>query len=89
MESIRSAFVDLIRSTEAKGLNLFYASICVIDLFGVFPIVALPAALISCGFYGIPLLIFVISVQLYTAVILGRCWIIAEKLEPSIIHKSR
>lgn len=89
MKSIRNILSGLIRSTEVKGLNLFYASLCVIDLFGVFPIVALPAALISCGFYGIPLLIFVISVQLYTAVILGRCWIIAEKLDPSIIDKSR
>lgn len=89
MKSFRNILSGLIRSTEVKGLNLFYASLCVIDLFGVFPIVALPAALISCGFYGIPLLIFVISVQLYTAVILGRCWIIAEKLDPSIIDKSR
>lgn len=89
MKSLHNALVGLIRSTETKGLDLFYASICVIDLFGVFPIVALPAALISCGFYGIPLLVFVVCVQLYTAVILGRCWIIAEKLDPSIIDKSR
>lgn len=77
------------RSTSTKGLNLFFASLCVIDLFGVFPIVILPAALISCGFYGIPLLLFVITSQIYTAVVLGRCWIIAEKLDPSIIDKSR
>lgn len=34
-----------------RGLNTFYATLCVIDLFGVFPIVALPAAIISCGKY--------------------------------------
>lgn len=34
---------------RAQGLNVFYATLCVIDLFGVFPIVALPGALISCG----------------------------------------
>lgn len=60
-----------------------------IDLFGVFPIVALPAAIISCGLYGIPLLLFVITVQVYTAVVLGRCWVIAELLDPSIAAKSR
>lgn len=37
------------RLVEVRGLNVFYASLCVIDLFGVFPIVALPGALISCG----------------------------------------
>ncbi len=41
------------------------------------------------GYYGIPLLFFVITIQIYTAVILGRCWIIAEKLNPTIINKNR
>lgn len=41
------------------------------------------------GYYGIPLLIFVLSIQIYTAVVLGRCWIIAEKLDPRIIDKKR
>lgn len=35
--------------SEAKGLSLCFATLCVVDLFGVFPIVALPATLISCG----------------------------------------
>lgn len=34
---------------QTRELNVFFASLCVIDLFGVFPIVALPGALISCG----------------------------------------
>lgn len=34
---------------ETRGLNLFFATLCVIDLFGVFPIVTLPSALITCG----------------------------------------
>lgn len=70
-------------------MSLFYATLCVIDLFGVFPIVALPSAIISCGLYGIPLVLFVITLQIYTAVILGRCWIIAEKVQPSIVQKNR
>lgn len=39
-----------IRGTrETKGLSLCFATLCVVDLFGVFPIIALPAALINCG----------------------------------------
>lgn len=34
---------------RTQGLNVFFASLCVIDLFGVLPIVALPGAIISCG----------------------------------------
>lgn len=37
------------RNNETRGLSLCFATLCVIDLFGVFPIIALPAALISCG----------------------------------------
>lgn len=35
--------------SETRGLSVFFAALCVIDLFGVFPIVALPSGLISCG----------------------------------------
>lgn len=79
------------KKDESVGqrLSLFYATLCVIDLFGVFPIVALPSAIISCGLFGIPLVLFIITLQIYTAVILGRCWIIAEKLQPSIVQKTR
>jgi hypothetical protein len=31
------------------SLSLFFAILCVVDLFGVFPIVALPKSIISCG----------------------------------------
>uniref|UniRef100_A0A1B0CZK0 Amino acid transporter transmembrane domain-containing protein n=1 Tax=Phlebotomus papatasi TaxID=29031 RepID=A0A1B0CZK0_PHLPP len=72
-----------------KNLSVFFATLCVIDLFGVFPIVALPEAIISCGLYGIPLVVFVIIIQIYTGVILGKCWVIAEKMEPSIVEKNR
>ncbi|XP_031616616.1 proton-coupled amino acid transporter 3 [Contarinia nasturtii] len=74
---------------RVRGLNVLFATLCIIDLFGVFPIVALPGALISCGYYGIPLLVFVLTIQIYTAIVLGRCWIIAEKLDPNIIEKKR
>lgn len=32
-----------------KTLSVFFATLCVVDLFGVFPIVTLPKAIISCG----------------------------------------
>lgn len=41
------------------------------------------------GLYGIPLIVFVITLQIYTAVVLGRCWVIAERLKPEIIDQSR
>lgn len=87
--NLLNIFDNFFQSCTTKGLNTFFATLCVIDLFGVFPIVALPAAITSCGFYGIPLLLFVITVQVYTAVILGRCWVIAEILDPNIVEKSR
>ena len=72
-----------------KKLSVFFAALCIIDLFGVFPIVTLPKSLISCGVYALPLILFVFSLQIYTAVVLGRCWVIAEKLDPSILRKNR
>lgn len=89
LKNLENFTKEFIQTCMSKGLNTFFATLCVIDLFGVFPIVALPAAITSCGFYGIPLLLFVITVQIYTAVILGRCWVIAELLDPNIIEKSR
>lgn len=76
-------------SDNSKKLTLFFATLCVIDLFGVFPIVTLPRSLISCGYYGLPLILLVFTLQTYTAVVLGRCWIIAEKLDPLIANKNR
>lgn len=80
---------DSVNSDNGKKLTLFFATLCVIDLFGVFPIVTLPRSLISCGYYGFPLILLVFSLQTYTAVVLGRCWMIAEKLDPSIKQKNR
>lgn len=46
----RQTFRIAIRGTkETKGLSVCFGTLCVVDLFGVFPIIALPAALISCG----------------------------------------
>ncbi|CAD7083932.1 unnamed protein product [Hermetia illucens] len=50
---------------------------------------SLPGPIIQCGIYGIPLVLMFAIVQIYTATLLGRCWIIAERLDPSIVKKSR
>ncbi|KAF4531739.1 hypothetical protein B566_EDAN008952 [Ephemera danica] len=70
---------------HAGGLSLLFATLCIVDLFGVFPIVALPRAIINCGWMGMPLAMGVFSLQIYTARLLGRCWVMAERINPLII----
>ncbi|XP_046396959.1 amino acid transporter AVT1H-like [Ischnura elegans] len=77
------------RPPPQEGLSLFFAILLMIDLFGVFPIMALPGTIIRCGWLGIPLAVTVFSLQIYTATLLGRCWVMAEVLQPSIVEKSR
>ncbi|XP_046664700.1 amino acid transporter AVT1E-like isoform X1 [Homalodisca vitripennis] len=76
-------------SATSSSLSVLFSTLCIIDLFGVFPIVALPRAIIGCGWLGIPLALCIFGVQVYTAILLGRCWLIAEQLNPEIAHKSR
>ncbi|XP_041975661.1 probable sodium-coupled neutral amino acid transporter 6 isoform X2 [Aricia agestis] len=73
----------------AGGLSVFFTVLCIVDLFGVFPVVALPKTIISCGIYGIPLVVALLALQLYTAVLLGRCWLLAQELQPDIRDKNR
>ncbi|XP_060807336.1 probable sodium-coupled neutral amino acid transporter 6 [Amyelois transitella] len=71
------------------GLSVLFTILCIVDLFGVFPVIALPKSVISCGIYGVPLVISVFGLQLYTAVLLGRCWLLAQEITPDITEKSR
>ncbi|XP_077262909.1 solute carrier family member mahogany isoform X2 [Temnothorax americanus] len=41
------------------------------------------------GLYGIPLVLIVLGLQIYTAILLGRSWIIATALDPQISRKNR
>lgn len=41
------------------------------------------------GWFGIPLAVTAFAVQAYTAVLLGKCWIIAEEIDPNIKKKNR
>ncbi|KAG5320987.1 S36A4 protein, partial [Pseudoatta argentina] len=72
-----------------SGLSLLFATLCIIDIFGVFPIIALPRSIVQCGLYGIPLVLVVFGLQIYTAILLGRSWIIAIALDPQISQKNR
>lgn len=83
--------IPLIRrnSTLNNGLSLIFAIICIVDVFGVFPIVALPKTIINCGYYGIIVVISVCSIQIYTATLLGRCWLSAQEIDSGIAKKNR
>ncbi|XP_054264435.1 uncharacterized protein LOC128987555 isoform X2 [Macrosteles quadrilineatus] len=79
----------LVSPAGSTGLSVLFSTLCIIDLFGVFPVVALPRAIIGCGWLGIPLALCIFGVQVYTAMLLGRCWLMAEQINPEIAHKSR
>ncbi|KAK0164215.1 hypothetical protein PV328_002869 [Microctonus aethiopoides] len=86
MELERSS---LLNNEINSGLNVFFATLCIIDIFGVFPIIALPHAMIQCGLLGILLVIVVFILQIYCAILLGKSWIIAKTLDPQISRKNR
>ncbi|KAG7300816.1 hypothetical protein JYU34_015151 [Plutella xylostella] len=71
------------------GLSVLFTVLCIVDLFGVFPVVALPKSIISCGIYGVPLVLVVFGLQMYTAVLLGRSWLVAQQIAPQIGEKDR
>ncbi|XP_017774360.1 PREDICTED: sodium-coupled neutral amino acid transporter 1-like [Nicrophorus vespilloides] len=72
-----------------KGLSVVLAAVCIVDVFGVFPIISLPKSIIDCGYYGIAVVISICSMQIYTAILLGKCWLIAERIDPEIHSKNR
>ncbi|KAJ8710668.1 hypothetical protein PYW08_009183 [Mythimna loreyi] len=71
------------------GLSVLFTILCIVDLFGVFPVITLPKSVISCGVYGLPLVLSVFGLQLYTAVLLGRSWLLAQMITPDIKEKNR
>ncbi|XP_034191230.1 solute carrier family member mahogany isoform X2 [Osmia lignaria lignaria] len=79
----------LFKDSANSDLSLLFATLCVIDIFGVFPIIALPRSIVQCGLYGIPLVLVVFALQIYTAVLLGKSWTIATTLDPQISRKNR
>ncbi|XP_022913669.1 uncharacterized protein [Onthophagus taurus] len=69
---------------KKSGLSTFLAAICIVDVFGVFPIVALAKPILNCGEYGIIILLIVVVVQMYTAILLGKSWMIARNINDNI-----
>lgn len=41
--------IPLLPKENQNGLSLFFATLCIVDIFGVFPIIALPRAIVLCG----------------------------------------
>lgn len=41
-----------------SNLSLLFATLCVIDIFGVFPIIALPRAIVECGKFSLPIFVY-------------------------------
>ncbi|XP_018331303.1 amino acid transporter AVT1D isoform X3 [Agrilus planipennis] len=87
--SEKTALISSESIRKRTGLSVAYATMCIVDVFGVFPLVALPYAIIKCGFLGIPLIILICGLQIYTAILLGRCWLLMEDVDPSIRSKRR
>ncbi|XP_011499550.1 PREDICTED: proton-coupled amino acid transporter 4 [Ceratosolen solmsi marchali] len=80
--------IPLLQKSES-GLSLFFATLCIVDIFGVFPIIALPKSIVQCGWLGIPLVLIVFGFQIYTAALLGKSWNLAVTLDPCILKKNR
>ncbi|EDV53767.1 uncharacterized protein LOC6554267 [Drosophila erecta] len=72
---------------EPENLSLFIAILYVVDLFGIFPFVTLPALLVKLGYFGVLLVLSIIILQIYTSFLLSQCWTMAELLDPSIQQK--
>nr|XP_023015907.1 amino acid transporter AVT1C-like [Leptinotarsa decemlineata] len=85
----QSYLLDLKGTKRNSGLSTVFAVICILDVFGVFPVVTLPKTIINCGYYGLLAIPLLCCTQIYTAALLGRCWVIAERISPSIQRKSR
>ncbi|XP_043274376.1 amino acid transporter AVT1B isoform X2 [Venturia canescens] len=81
--------IPLLYKDINSGLSLIFATLCIVDIFGVFPIIALPRAIVQCGLLGIPLVLVVFGLQIYTAALLGKSWIIASSIDPQISRKNR
>lgn len=41
--------IPLLYKEVNSGLSLIFATLCIVDIFGVFPIIALPRAIVQCG----------------------------------------
>ncbi|XP_068157165.1 uncharacterized protein mah [Drosophila tropicalis] len=72
---------------EPENLSLFIAILYVVDLFGIFPFITLPALLVKLGYFGLLLVLSIIFLQIYTSFLLSQCWSMAELLDPSISQK--
>ncbi|KAI4465232.1 reverse transcriptase (rna-dependent dna polymerase) [Holotrichia oblita] len=83
-------------NVRTTTLSLFFAIVCIIDIFGVFPIITLPKTIIDCGkciqftcVYGLIVVPVICLLQIYTATLLGKSWLLACKIQSNFIQKER
>ncbi|KAJ8676508.1 hypothetical protein QAD02_012295 [Eretmocerus hayati] len=77
------------RQSDSAILSLLLACLCFVDVFGVFPIIALPRTILLCGWLGIPLVLVVFGLQIYTASLLAKSWCTAVAIDPYLFSKNR
>ncbi|KAK3871923.1 hypothetical protein Pcinc_022960 [Petrolisthes cinctipes] len=68
------------------GISLGRAVCYVLGVLGVLPIVSLPGALVYCGWLGFVMFVVLVVVEVYTAVLLARSWLILELFWPREAH---
>ncbi|XP_069940619.1 uncharacterized protein [Cherax quadricarinatus] len=66
----------------APGMSTLTAVCYILGVCGVLPVVSLPGAILYCGWFGFILFGVLVVVQVYTAILLGRSWLIMEVFWP-------
>ncbi|XP_045603649.1 uncharacterized protein [Procambarus clarkii] len=64
------------------GIGMATAVCYILGVFGVVPVVSLPGAIAYCGWFGFVVFGVLVLVQVYTAVLLGKCWLFLEMFWP-------
>ncbi|XP_042219560.1 uncharacterized protein LOC121864557, partial [Homarus americanus] len=70
------------REDSSPGINMVTAVCYILGVFGVVPIVSLPGAIIYCGWSGFVLFGVLVLIEVYTAVLLCRSWLMMEVFWP-------
>ncbi|XP_042870539.1 amino acid transporter AVT1B-like [Penaeus japonicus] len=65
-----------------QGISVFTAICYMVGVFGVMPVVALPGAIVYCGWPGFLIASLLLLTEAYTATLLGRSWLLLEVFWP-------
>ncbi|XP_064094900.1 uncharacterized protein LOC135207218 [Macrobrachium nipponense] len=70
------------KQSTTPGISTLRAVCYILGVFGVVPIIALPGAIAYCGWVGFILAIVLVATEVYTAVLLGKTWLMMEVFWP-------